>query len=234
MEKYTLKIIDIIDETDNTKTYFFEKPENLTWEPGSHTHIAHIGFDIGDQPRKEWVRHMSIITLPEENKIAITTRVPGSKSVFKNKLAELKIGDEVVFFKIGSRMGLRRINRPIILISMGVGIATMRPLILSFINDKTKIPYLSNINIDSSDKFVFKNQLDKLVDENYKNYWVNSRKEFYEILNKLMKAEDTIYYVVGSDAFIKDIVQRLRLNNVKIDDIVIDRKDEKKQKFLEN
>lgn len=234
MEKYTLKIIDIIDETENTKTYFFEKPENLTWEPGSHTHIAHIGFDIGDQPRKEWVRHMSIITLPEENKIAITTRVPGRKSEFKNKLAELKIGDEVVFFKIGSRMGLRRINRPIILISMGVGIATMRPLILSFINDKTKIPYLSNINIDSSDKFVFKNQLDKLVDENYKNYWVNSRKEFYEILNKLMKAEDAIYYVVGSDAFIKDIIQRLRLNNVKIDDIVIDRKDEKKQKFLEN
>lgn len=234
MEKYTLKIIDIIDETDNTKTYFFEKPENLTWEPGSHTHIGHIGFDIGDQPRKEWVRHMSITTLPEENKIAIITRVPGSKSEFKNKLSELKIGDEAVFFKIGSRMGLRRINKHIILISMGVGIATMRPLILSFINDKTNIPYLSNINIDSSDKFVFKNQLDKLADENYKNYWINSRKEFYEILSQSMKSEDAMYYVVGSDAFIKDIIQRLRANNVKIDDIVIDRKDERKQKFLED
>ncbi|AJG99018.1 FAD-dependent oxidoreductase [Clostridium beijerinckii] len=234
MEKYTLKIIDIIDETDNTKTYFFEKPKNLTWEPGSHTHIGHIGFDIGDQPTKEWVRHMSITTLPAENKIAITTRVPGSKSEFKNKLSELKIGDEVVFFKIGSRMGLRRINKPIILISMGVGIATMRPLILSFINDKTNIPYLSNINIDSSDKFVFRNQLDKLADENYKNYWINSRKEFYEILSQSMKSEDAMYYVVGSDAFIKDIIQRLRANNVKIDDIVIDRKDERKQEFLED
>ncbi|CUU47668.1 hypothetical protein [Clostridium beijerinckii] len=233
MEKYTLKIIDIIDETDNTRTYFFEKPENLTWEPGSHTHIGHIGFDIGDQPRKEWVRHMSIITLPEENKIAITTRVPGSKSEFKNKLAELKTGDEVVFFKIGSRMGLRRINRPIILISMGVGIATMRPLILSFINDKTNIPYLLNINIDSSDKFVFKNQLDKLADENYKNYWINSRTSFYEMLSKLMKSENAIYYVVGSDAFIKDIIQRLRVNSIKIEEIIIDRKDERKQKFLE-
>ncbi|MFT8344270.1 MAG: hypothetical protein ABF652_22920 [Clostridium beijerinckii] len=233
MEKYTLKIIDIIDETENTKTYFFEKPENLTWEPGSHTHIGHIGFDIGDQPRKEWVRHMSIITLPEENKIAITTRVPGSKSEFKNKLAELKTGDEVVFFKIGSRMGLRRINRPIILISMGVGIATMRPLILSFINDKTNISYLLNINIDSSDKFVFKNQLDKLADENYKNYWINSRTSFYEMLSKLMKSENAIYYVVGSDAFIKDIIQRLRVNSIKIEEIIIDRKDERKQKFLE-
>ncbi len=128
---------------------------------------------------------MSIITLPEENKIAITTRVPGSKSEFKNKLAELKTGDEVAFFKIGSRMGLRRINRPIILISMGVGIATMRPLILSFINDKTNIPYLLNINIDSSDKFVFKNQLDKLADENYKNYWINSRTSFYEMTQQI-------------------------------------------------
>lgn len=43
-----------------------------------------------------------------------------------------------------------------------------------------------------------------------------------------------MYYVVGSDAFIKDIIQRLRANNVKIDDIVIDRKDERKQKFLED
>ncbi len=117
---------------------------------------------------------------------------------------------------------------------MGVGIATMRPLILSFINDKTNIPCLSNINIDSSDKFVFRNQLDKLADENYKNYWINSRKEFYEILSQSMKSEDAMYYVVGSDAFIKDIIQRLRANNVKIDDIVIDRKDERKQKFLED
>ncbi len=49
-----------------------------------------------------------------------------------------------------------------------------------------------------------------------------------------MKSEDAMYYVVGSDAFIKDIIQRLRANNVKIDDIVIDRKDERKQKFLED
>lgn len=49
-----------------------------------------------------------------------------------------------------------------------------------------------------------------------------------------MKSEDAMYYVVGSDAFIKDIIQRLRANNVKIDDIVIDRKDERKQEFLED
>ncbi len=48
-----------------------------------------------------------------------------------------------------------------------------------------------------------------------------------------MKSENAIYYVVGSDAFIKDIIQRLRVNSIKIEEIIIDRKDERKQKFLE-
>ena len=155
MIRYKLKILDIIDETKVTKTYYFEKPEDFTWEEGSHTHIGLVGFDEGEQPNKNWIRHMSIMTLPDENKVGITTRVPGSSSEFKNKLSELNIGDEVVLFKIGSRMILRRDNRPVIFLSMGVGIATMRPVILTFIKDKVNIPYVVNVNIDSSGNFVF-------------------------------------------------------------------------------
>lgn len=232
MIKYTVKIIDIINEATGTKTYYFEKPNNLTWQEGSHTHIGLIGFDAGEKPNKSLVRHMSIMTLSDENKIGITTRVPGSSSEFKNKLSNINIGDDLVLFKLGSRMTLRRSDKPIVLISMGVGIATMRPLILTFIKDKTKIPYLINLNVDSSGDFIFRSELDKIVDENYKNYWLNSRKSFYEILESLAKSEDAIYYITGSDSFIKDVIQKLKSKNINTSNIVIDKKDEVLPEFF--
>ena len=74
--KYKLKIIDINEEAQGTKTYYFEKPEGFFWEAGANIHVGLVGFDQGEKPNKEWVRHMSIITLPEENRIGITTKAP--------------------------------------------------------------------------------------------------------------------------------------------------------------
>lgn len=156
--KTQVKIIDIIDEAKGIKTYLLEKPENEIWEEGSHIHIGIVGFDEGELPNKSLVRHMSIMTLPTEKKLGFTTRVQENPSEFKEKLSKLHVGDELVTFKIGSRMQLRRYNRPIVLLSMGVGIATMRPLILSFIADTSNIPCLYNVNVDSSNT-IYKNEL---------------------------------------------------------------------------
>lgn len=231
--KHKVKIIDIIDEAKGTKTYLLEKPEIYSWEEGSHTHIGLIGFDEGEKPNKNLVRHMSIMTLPTEEKIGFTTRAQDSPSEFKYKLSKLNIGDEVVIFKLGSRMGLRRSNRPIILLSMGVGIATMRPLILSFVNDSSNIPVLINVNVDSSGD-IYKNELGKLENDNYKNYWLDSRIDFYETLNKLEETENAIYYIVGNELFIKNIIQQLRAKNVKDADIVLDKKAEALSRYFEN
>jgi ferredoxin--NADP+ reductase len=234
MIKHNIKLIDIVEEAAGTKTYYFEKPEGFTWEEGAHTHIAHVGFDAGERPNRDLVRHMSIMTLPEENRIGITTRFPSSTSKYKSKLAELKIGDEMVLFKLGSVLTLRRQNRPVILLSMGVGIAAMRPIILAYKNDKTNVPYIINVNVDSSEEFIYREELDKLQDENYSNHWVNSRKEFYEKLEQLVEQEDAIYYIVGSYLFDKDVIQRLVAKNVKAENILIDKKEWSIEEFLEN
>jgi ferredoxin--NADP+ reductase len=225
MIQYKLKIINITEEAEGTRTYYLEKPEDFTWDEGAHTHIGLIGYDEGELPNKEWVRHMSIMTLPSENKIGITTRVPGSTSEFKKKLSELQAGDEVKLFKIGSRMSLKREDRPIILLSMGVGISTLRPIILAYNKDKAKVPSIINMNIDSSGKFIYKEELDLLANESYKNYWMAARQSFYEKLQEIMKTENAIYYIVGSDIFIKEVIQHLRSANVKDVDIIIDKKE---------
>ena len=228
--KYKLKIIDIVEESQGTKSYYFEKPEGFTWEAGANIHVGLVGFDEGEKPNKELVRHMSIITLPGENKIGITTRVPGSSSEFKAKLSKLKIGDDLVIFKLGTRMVLRRTGRPIFLISMGVGISAMRSFILSYIKNREGIPSITNINMDSSG-FIYKMKLDKLIDNSYKNYWINSRKAFYEVLEDKASVEEGIYYVVGSDDFITEVMDVLKEHKINRDNILVDKKQEDIDRF---
>ena len=113
-----------------------------------------------------------------------------------------------------------------ILLSMGVGIATMRPVMLAYHNDPSNIPSVININVNSSGEFLFKDELDQLAGENLKHYWLRSRQAFYQTIETLAPISDALYYVVGSDGFIKEVISRLRLHHVKDRDIILDKKDE--------
>lgn len=232
MVKYNLKITDIIEEIPNVKTFLLEKPSDFNWEEGSHTHIGLLGFDAGEAPNKALVRHMSITTLPEENKVGFTTRIIEPLSEFKQNLLQLHIGDEVVLFKVGSRMPLRRENKPIVLVSMGVGIATMRPFIHRIIQDRTGIPKLTNINIDSSNNFVYKNELTQLENSDYQNYLVNTRSKFYESLDTVTEQGDSFYYLVGGDDFLKDVIKYLKEKGIEEASIFIDKKQEKRANYF--
>jgi len=234
MIKYMLKIIDVIDEGNQSKTYLFEKPEDFLWEEGSHAHIGLSGFDQGEKPNKNWVRHMSIMTLPDEGKIGFTTRAKSNPSEFKLRLLSSSVGDDITFFKLGSRMSLRRSGKTIVLLSMGVGIATMRPLIKAYLNDKSNIPSVISLNVDSSSEFVYRKELDQLTNDNYKNFWIESRNNYYEALQQLTNSENAIYYIVGSDMFIQENIRCLKLANVDKENIVIDKKEEMQSMFFEN
>ena len=129
-------------------------------------------------------------------------------------------------------MYLRRENRPIVLVSMGVGLATMRPLIHSYIKDNTDIPKIININVDSSKDYIYKAELDHLVNSYYQNYWIATRNDFYETLNQTSEDSNAIYYVVGSDDFIIDVIKFLRNKMVHDDSIIIDKKDELLAKYF--
>ncbi len=232
MDKYRVKIIDMKEEAPGTKTFLLEKPLDIIWLEGAHTHIGLIGFDEGELPNKDWVRHMSIMTLPEDNKIGFTTRLLPPLSQFKEKLSELRIGDEVILFKIGSRMFLRRENKMAVLLSMGVGITTMKPLIHRFLKDDTQISGLININVNSTKDFVYRKELDSLQSSKYINHWVDSRSKFYETLNQVSEQEDAIYYVAGSDEFVMDVIKNLRNKNVADENIIIDKKEELKSNYF--
>lgn len=223
---HNIKLLHIVDDAPNTKTYYFDIPEDFTWQEGAHTHLKLMDEnEMEGQINRKMVHHMSISTLPEDNQIGITTRVPGSRSEFKEKLLTLKPGDEAQLFKWGSRMHLRRSGRPIIMLSMGVGIATLRPVIHAYINDSTDIPFVLNVNVDSSQSHVFKQELDQLSCEKFQSKWVESRQSFYDTLDQLLGTKDAIYYVIGSDDFLKSVIHRLKAKNIASEDIVIDKRE---------
>lgn len=232
MKIYWTKINKIIDETSEIKTYLLDCPENFTWEEGAHTHLALEGFNAGDKPNKSLVRHMSISTLPEENVIGITTRIREQCSRYKSILRNLEVGDQVALFKTHSNVPLKKDAKNIYLLSAGVGLATFRPLILEYFERPGNIEHMHSLNIDSSREFIFTNIVTSNSERNFTAQFVDHRNEYYETVKKLAIDKNGVYYVVGSDEFLKQNIEVLKEQGIRPNQIVLDKHEHKLQEFL--
>ncbi|MEC5425239.1 dihydropteridine reductase [Virgibacillus sp. C22-A2] len=232
MQIYWTKINKIIDESPEVKTYFLDCPEDFTWEEGSHTHFALEGFNAGDKPNKNMVRHMSISTLPQSNSIGITTRIREQCSEFKAILRNLEIGNQVALFKTHSNVPLRREDKNVYLLSSGVGLATFRPLVLDYFERAENVNQIHSLNIDSSKEFLFTNIFKSAPDKNFTSQYVDNRKDYYEEVINLAADKDGLFYVVGSDEFLVQNIEVLREQGVKPEQIMLDKHEQQLPKFL--
>jgi ferredoxin--NADP+ reductase len=165
----SLKVTKIIEEAPNTFTFKFEVPNNIKWEPGAYAHFISSDFKSGQKMIKGLMRELSIMTHPSENELGFTTRIRENPSDFKKALQNLNVGDEIRCFKIANHIKIVNNNKPIVLISMGVGIATLRPILLEYLSNTKKV-FITNINIDGSGFFVYKEELDNLPKAYIKNH----------------------------------------------------------------
>lgn len=232
MQIHWIKIKKIVDETPEVKTYFLEIPEGYSWEEGSHLHLALEGFNVGEKPNKSLVRHMSISTLPNENAIGITTRIRQQCSEFKAILRNLQVGDQVAIFKTHSNVPLRRENKNIYLLSSGVGLATFRPIVLKYFEQPENVPQIHSLNIDSSKNYLFTNIFKTNHDKNFTAHFVDNREEYYDRIKKLSTDKNGLYYVVGSDDFLKQNIQLLLEEGIKPEQIMLDKPPRRLPDFL--
>jgi ferredoxin-NADP reductase len=232
MQIYWTKINKIIEETPEVKTYLLDCPEDFTWEEGSHTHFALKGFNAGDKPNKSLVRHMSISTLPYENAIGITTRIREQCSEFKSILRTLEVGNEVALFKTHSNVPLKRENKNIYLFSSGVGLATFRPLVLEYFERAANVNQIHSLNIDSSKEFLFTNIFKSAPDKNFTAQFVDNRKDYYEAVKNLAEDKNGLFYVVGSEEFVVQNIEVLREQDIKPEQIILDKREKELPKFF--
>ena len=225
MQIYWTKINKIIEETPEVKTFLLDLPEGFTWEEGAHTHLALEGFNAGDQPNKSLVRHMSISTLPNEQSVGITTRIRELCSEFKSILRNLEVGDKVALFKIHSNVPLKRDDKNIYLLSSGVGLATFRPLVLTYLERPDNINRIHSLTIDTTKDYLFTDVFESAPDKNFTSQYVDNRKDYYEEVKKLSADQDGLFYVVGSDEFILQNIDVLREQGIKPEQIVLDKRE---------
>ncbi|WP_438347558.1 dihydropteridine reductase [Paenibacillus sp. FA6] len=232
MQIYWTKINKIIEETPEVKTYLLDCPEGFTWEEGSHTHFALEGFNAGDKPNRSLIRHMSISTLPHENSIGITTRIREQCSEFKTILRNLEVGNEVAIFKTHSNIPLKREDKNVYLLSSGVGLATLRPLVLDYFERADNVNQIHSLNIDSSKDFLFTNIFESAPDKKFTSQFVDNRKDYYEEVKNLTADKDGLFYVVGSDEFLVQNIEVLREQGIKPEQIMLDKHEQKLPEFL--
>jgi ferredoxin--NADP+ reductase len=227
MKRIPITLREIIKEADMTFTYKFNKPEGISWTAGANAHFA-VPESKGDLINdKRFIRHLSIINSPEDDYIGFTTRAKKVRSEFKSSLSRLKAGETLELFKIQNRIPLLRENRPAVLISMGVAISTMKPLIMEYMNNHRNIPKLTNINIDRSGQFIYKKELDALNNGNCDLCFVETREAFFQAIKETCTEKRAQYYIAGSDQFLKEIAAFLLKNDIKKDSLYFDVKESK-------
>jgi len=232
MKIYWTKVNEIIDETPEIKTYMLDCPKDFTWEEGSFTHFALEGFNAENKPNRGLVRHMSIMTLPHENSIGITTRIREQCSEFKTALKNVEVGAKVALFKTHCNVPLKRENKNVYLLSSGVGLATFRPLVLDYFDRADNINHMHSLNIDSSKDYLFTNIIKPAPDKNFTAQFVDNREDYYEEVKKLAADKDGYFYVVGSDEFLVQNIKVLREQGINPEQIMLDKREQQRSEFL--
>lgn len=225
-----LPLEQVTQEGEHTYTFHLKRPDDFVWEEGAHTHMALEGFNAGEKPNRSLIRHMSISTLPREGTIGITTRIKPECSVFKQTLQQLKMGEKIALFKTHSNIPLRRENRTVYLLSAGVGLATFRPIILQHQADRSGVPHLHSLNVDSTRTELFKTQLSS--HEQFGHAYVESRSAYYDAVKAMTADKEGLFYIVGSDEFLRDTINVLQGANIPKAQIMIDKRQDQLDTFF--
>ncbi|MGI1805413.1 dihydropteridine reductase [Exiguobacterium sp. TDN 0502] len=225
-----LPLEQVTQEGEHTYTFHLKRPDGFVWEEGAHTHMALEGFNAGEKPNRSLIRHMSISTLPHEGTIGITTRIKPECSVFKETLRQLRMGEKIALFKTHSNIPLRRENRTVYLLSAGVGLATFRPIILQHQADRSGIPHMHSLNIDSTRTGLFQEHLRPT--EQFSTYYVDNRSAYFDFVKEMATDKEGLFYIVGSDDFLTDTIDVLKIANIPTAQMMLDKRQDQLNTFL--
>lgn len=209
-ERTKIQLNNIIKHNEETYSFDFQSPTLSEWSEGdsSKVYLDVLGKEVG--------KKFSYATLPEEGIVRFTTRIRRDRSAYKSSLFALKPGDHVEVTMPSGEFKLQRINKPIVILSNGVGIATARSLIKAYEVDQDNIPMMLQINVDSSGR-IYHDELSELEKDikGFTSLYTTHRSEFYNELDHKLQAilledADPLIYIVGGDGFVSGTLSYLK------------------------
>lgn len=223
-----LQLVEVIKHNETTYSYDFVGLTPLKWKEGDHVNLY-----LWDQEGKEAGRRkLSFATVASEHRMRFTTRIREPISDYKKALHQMKVGDFAEISPPRGHFSLRREDRPILILSNGVGIATTRALVKAFEMDQTGIGRLTQLNVDQSGR-IYEDEFDALSNmtspaNGFRSVYTSNRQDFYqeidvEIRNLLFgSGRMPLYYLVGSYDFVTALVEYLISQGFEERDIMTD------------
>jgi len=215
IQDYKLKIIKIIDETLDTKTFRLEN-NGISFYPGQF-------FMVRFEDSETFKRAYSIASSPtQKNCIDITMNLVGE---FTKKLWQSKIGDFLLFKgPYGKFYFDEAMNNDLILIGGGLGITPLMSII-RYCNDKSlknKIRLIYSVRTQND--IVYKEEIRKIKEQNNnfnyaititrpddKHLWngKTGRIDFDLLKNNIGNVKNSLYFLCGPISFVKSAISML-------------------------
>ena len=227
--KYRIQLQKKQEEAENTMSFYFSKPEGFVYEAGQT-----IDLTIPEMPGSN-TRTFSLITEPQEDCLAIATRMTNSE--YKLALKKLEIGDEV---EIEGPYGSFRLHqneqRSAVFLVGGIGITPFMGMIKDALkNKKSHKMYLFYSNRRPEDaafiyelitiskaKEVHLTLVPTMTDmQNSSKTWAGENTYVnWEMIRKYVpESEDPIYYIAGAQGMVQAVRTMFDDHNVSLDDI---------------
>lgn len=225
--RHLVKLLNVEHLGGDTYNFDFVSDTLEQWQEGDSSKLY---VPIEDRtPGKKF----SFATLPDEGVIRFTTRLKSresaSPSVYKQGLFQLQPGAAIEITAPKGEFFLRRHQRPVVLLSNGVGIAAVRALIKAYQENQEGIPYLVQLNVDATGE-IYGEEFRQIQESvlTFQSLYANSRQAFQEKLEDILEAMQLAYlqppyfYVVGSESFVRQSVTWLELSGYEQGDMILD------------
>lgn len=212
--RHAIKLINIQHLGCDTYHLDFVSETLTQWREGDSSKLY---IPIGDRtPGKKF----SYASLPKEGYIRFTTRLKAKStqapSLYKQALFSTPLGSTLEVTAPKGEFSLRRLGRPVVLLSNGVGIAAVCSLVKQYCEVSEGIPELIQLNVDASGA-IYSQEFEALSHRHsqFRSYYVDRRMRFYETLSTVMArlkatySRDPLFYVVGSESFVRQVTGHL-------------------------
>jgi ferredoxin-NADP reductase len=220
MPSFKVKVKKTFLETQDVRTIIFEKIP-LNFKAGQ---FVTMFLDVKDP--KGNTRSFSIASSPTENFLMISTKLTGS--VFKNKLNELKEGDEVKFIGPAGNFVFDEKAKNIILLSGGIGITPLRSMMKYATDNKLSVKITLLYSNKIPEDIPFKNDLENMKKQNTnlkivhtitkpeesKTKWLGRTGRIDEKMISEFVKKDSIFYICGPPAMVDALVDILKKMNI--------------------
>jgi len=209
-------LIDKVEETFDVVSFVFEPAEPIDWQAGQ---FVYYKLDHPNVDNRGPVRHFTIATSPSEKRIMLTTKFASDRvSSFKQALRSLPLGAQVDIFSVEGKFIIKDPAKKYVFIAGGIGVTPFRSILFD-LDDKNSLNEVIFLYFNRNQEIVFKNQLDELAVKNSGlkiNYIVGSESFNPDLVGKFVSNfGDFVFYISGSESFVRAIKKNLLKMDVK-------------------